>query len=514
MRPGSLLWLLRNEVRVRWRELIGETKASTLILTGVAIFVAVHLMLWGIARSLRGVLTSPLPPEAVFFAAIVVLVLLPFGVAAGINHAVVALFDRGDLDLLASSPVSSRTVFASRVLAVAAGVFVGLGIFMLPLASLGLLLGLPQLLGAVPTLAALAIVCACLGMLITLLLVRLLGPRRARTAAQLLAALAGVALFVASQLPALLGGGRADLGERLAALFRYFEPGALLAADSLVWLPMRALLLDPLGTLTALAGAGLVLWATVGLLHRAFAHGIGLSEGRRARRRHAPDAVRFASRGTLRVLLSKEWKLIVRDPFLVSQVLLQLFYLLPAGYLLLFADTSVFGAIDPAPALAAMLVVLGGTMASSLARIAVVGEEAQDLLAASPVSDRTIRRGKSLAALVPVWALAVPVSLAIAFSGPLAGLAAAILTAVSSSAVVLMRLWNPAAARRQDLFKRKSMGDPVVAVLEAFAPLVWGVAAYLLATVSPFALAAAVAGIAILVVAYARAGARGVAFAP
>ncbi len=513
MRPGSLLWLLRNEVRVRWRELIGETKASTLILTGAAIFVAVHLMLWGIARSLRGVLTSPLPPEAVFFAAIVVLVLLPFGVAAGINHAVVALFDRGDLDLLASSPVSSRTVFASRVLAVAAGVFVGLGIFMLPLASLGLLLGLPQLLGAVPTLASLAVVCACLGMLITLLLVRLLGPRRARTAAQLLAALSGVALFVASQLPALLGD-RVDLGERLAAFVRYFEPGSLLAADSPVWLPMRALLLDPLGTLTALAGAGLVLWATVGLLHRAFAHGIGLSEGRRARRRRAPTAVRFASRGTLRVLLSKEWKLIVRDPFLVSQVLLQLFYLLPATYLLLFSDTSAFGAIDPAPALAAMLVVLGGTMASSLARIAVVGEEAQDLLAASPVSDRTIRRGKSLAALVPVWALAVPVSLAIAFSSPLAGVAAAILTAVSSSAVVLMRLWNPAAARRQDLFKRKSMGDPVIAVLEAFAPLVWGVAAYLLATASPFALAAAVAGIAILVVAYARAGARGVAFAP
>lgn len=513
MRPGSLLWLLRNEVKVRWRELIGETKASTLILTGAAIFVAVHLMLWGISRPLRGVLTSPLPPEAVFFAAIVVLVLLPFGVAAGINHAVVALFDRGDLDLLASSPVGSRIVFASRVLAVAAGVFVGLGVFMLPLASLGVLIGVPQLLGAVPTLVALSVVCACLGMLITLLLVWLLGPRRARTAAQLLAALSGVALFVASQLPALLGG-RVDVGERLLAFVAYFEPGAVLAADSLVWLPVRVLLLDPLGTLTALAGAGLVLWATVELLHRAFARGIGLVEGRRAHRRRAPDLVRFAPRGTLRLLLDKEWKLILRDPFLVSQVLLQLFYLLPAAYLLLFADTSFLGELDLGPALAVMVVVLGGTMTSALARIAIAGEEAQDLLAASPVGGRMIRRGKWLAALVPALVLAVPMSLAIAFTSPVAGLVAVVSTAAWSMAVVLMRLWNPAAIKRQDLFKRKNMGDPVTAVLEAFLPLVGGVAAYLLATASAWGIPAVLVGAAILAIGYARARGRGVAFAP
>ena len=181
MNRGSLPWLLRHELRVRWRELTGETKPSTLLLAGIGILAVAHMILWGIAGSLRDVLTTPLPPAAVPLAGLAVLLVFPFGIATGVNHAVVALFDRGDLDLLVSSPLGSRIVFGSRVVAVAASVFVGLGLFMLPIGSIGLMLGIPQLLGVVPTLVALSLVCASIGMLITLLLVRWLGPRRART---------------------------------------------------------------------------------------------------------------------------------------------------------------------------------------------------------------------------------------------------------------------------------------------------------------------------------------------
>src|SRR5690606_27341249 len=406
-----------------------------------------------------------LPPEAVYIAALVVLVLFPFGVAAGINHSVVALFDRGDMDLLASSPIGSRTVFASRVLAVALGVFVGLGLFMLPIASLGVLMGLPQLLGAVPTLAVLAVVCACAGMLITLLLVRLLGPRRARTAAQLLAAFAGVLLFLVSQVPALLAG-RWDVGDLVTNAARHFQPGGLFAADSLVWLPFRSLLLDPLGTLTALAGAGVVFWATVGLLHRAFAHGIALGEGRPVRRRVGERPVQFASRAPLGTLLAKEWKLILRDPFLISQVLLQVIYFLPAIYILFFTDTSVFAGLDLGPILAVVIVALSGVLTASIARITVVGEEAHDLLVSSPVGGRTVRRGKLLAAVVPVLLLAVPTSVGIFVLSPQAGVVAALLSVTGSLAVGALRSWNPVTAGRRDLFKNRSMGDPVMAVLE------------------------------------------------
>lgn len=493
---------------MRWRELTGETKPSTLLLAGIGIVAVAHMILLSIAWSLGDLIQTPLPPESVLLAALVVLVFFPFGVATGVNHAVVALFDRGDLDLLVSSPLSSRVVFASRVVAVAASVFVGLGLFMLPIGSLGLMLGVPQLLGVVPTLVALSLVSASAGMLITLLLVRWLGPRRARTSAQLLAAFTGMLLFLATQIPAFLGDDT-DITAGIANALRHFEPGNALAPDSLVWLPFRSLFLHPLGTIVALAGAGLVAWLTISALHRSFAHGIGLSEGRRVTRRTGDAAVRFTQRGALRVLLVKEWKLILRDPYLISQVLLQVLALVPAGYVLFFTDSAPLGGIDLGPALAVLTVVLCGTMASALARIAVVGEEAGDLLAASPVGAARVRRGKLLAALLPVLALGVPISIGIALQSPLAGVVALVTTVVACVAVIAMRVWNPVRTSRRDLFKRSGMGDPVTAILEGLSPISWGATAYMLATGSPWSVGFLALSVGILLIGYARAKARG-----
>jgi len=503
MRPLNLL--LRNEVRVRWRELTGETKASTLLLTGGVIFVVAHLILYSVARNLRGLLTTPLPPEAVLLAAMVVLALLPFGVATGINHSVAALFERGDLDLLNASPIGSRTVFASRVLAVAAAVFVGLGLFLLPLASIGVMIGVPQLLGAVPTLVSLSVTSACLGMLITLLLVRLLGARRARTFSQVLAALTGLVLVLASQLPNLLSRRGASL-ESVAPLLRPFEPGGPLAPDSLVWLPFRSMFLHPLGTITSLALAALLYWATVVVLHRSFAYGVGqeattIGSKRRQREDQRVSLHVGSARG---VLLRKEWKLIRRDPFLISQVLMQSAYLLPALFVLLFSDSDSPFRTNLYPGAATALTVLGGITASSLARIVFVGEEAPDLLRASPLPWQQVQRTKALAALLPVLVVATPLALWLLAIRPLPGLAALALMPAACLAVVQMRIWNPATASRQDLFKRRGGGDPVSTILESLVPVAVSGATYFFAVGSWWAIVPLAVTVALVAVAHAR----------
>ncbi len=478
---NPLLLLLRNEVTVRWREMTGETKPLTLVLVAVGVLALIGMILAGLASSLRGVLTHPLPSESVYLAALVLVVLFPFGVSTGINHAVIAMFDRGDLDLLVSSPIGSRTIFASRVLAVAVGVFLGLGLFMLPIAFLGLILGLPQLLGVIPTLVALAITCASIGMLITLLLVKLLGPRRARTVSQLLAALTVLVLFLVSQLPAILGE-RIDVMGLVERIGPYFDRGGVLAADSLLWLPARSMLLHPLGTAVALALAGAVMWLTVLLLHRSFAHGVGLSDGARRRRTASGGAVSFKQRSPTGVLLAKEWRLVLRDPYLISQVLLQIIYLLPAGYVLFFQGDGPLSGVDLGPGISVLLVAISGTLAASLARIAFVGEESIDLLMASPVGRRRVRNAKMLAALIPVLTLTLTLSIALAFTNPVAGLIAAALAAASAFSVALLRSWNPARASRKDLFKNRGMGDPIVTFMEGLLPFSWAASSYLLAT--------------------------------
>lgn len=497
MKPLGLL--LRNEIKVRWRELTGETKPATLVLSGVLILVVIHFFLWYLTRGLQGVLTSPLPPEAALIAAALLIVMFPFGVSAGINHSVVALFDRGDLDLLVSSPVGSRTVFASRVVAVAAGVFVTLGLFMFPIASTGVLIGVPQLLGAIPTLVSLSVVSASVGMLITLFLVRLLGARRARTVSQVVAALTGLLLVLASQLPNLLGGGD-QLAQWLFPLFEYFNSSRFFAVDSLFWLPFRSMFLHPLGTLVSLTLTGLIFWATVTLLHRAFAYGVGLTDTAPKRARRSGGTVRFRSSTPLRVMVRKEWKLIRRDPFLISQVLLQAAYFLPAVYVLLFSDSTGIRGLNFSPALAATITVLAGITTSGLARIAVVGEEAGDLLEAAPVTGQQVERAKMIAVLAPVWTVVVPLSLWQLVVSPLAGATMLVLALLTTFMVVRMRLWNPTTASRKDLFKRNSYGDPIAAFLELAVPLVMSVASYLVATASPWALIPlAVAGVCVAV---------------
>lgn len=499
MKPLGLL--LRNEIRVRWRELTGETKPATLVLSGVLIFVVIHFFLWFLSRGLQGVLTSPVPPEAALIAAALIIFIFPFGVATGINHSVVALFDRGDLDLLVSSPVGSRTVFASRVVAVAAGVFVALGLFVLPIASIGVLIGVPQLLGAIPTLLSVSVVSASVGMLITLLLVRLLGARRARTVSQVVAALTGLVLVLASQLPNLLGGDRS--GRWLMSVMEYFSSTRFFAVDSLFWLPFRSLFLHPLGTLVSLTLAGLIFWATVTLLHRAFAYGVGLTDTAPKRPQRTGGTVHFRTSNPVTVMVRKEWKLIRRDPFLISQVLLQAAYFLPAVYVLLFSDSTGIRGLNFSPALAATITVIAGITTSGLARIAVVGEEAGDLLEAAPVTGQQVERAKIIAVLAPVWTVVVPLSLWQLVVSPLAGATMLVLALLTTFLVVRMRLWNPTTASRKDLFKRNSYGDPIAAFLELTVPLVMAVASYLVATASPWALVPlALAGI---VVAVARA---------
>src|SRR5690606_20440085 len=407
VRPGSLPWLLRHELRVRWREALGDARPATAFALALLVIFVVVIVLAPLAGSLADIVAEPRSHRANLLAGVALVVMLATGLTVGINHSAMALFERGDLDLLASSPLSARTVFASRLLAVATGVFLTVGVVVLPLVALGLYVGAPRLLGAVPLLASVSLTAASLGMLLTLALVSALGPRRARTLAQVLATLSAAALVLVAQLPNVLRGGSGAAEERLVRWLAYLEPGGPLAPDSALWLPARTLYLDPVGTLVSLAASALLAWGTVALLEGSFARGIGLAEGAARRRRSREEALpRFAAdRGVVRTLLAKEWKLIRRDPYLVSQALLQLVYLAPAASVLLMRDVGRWSGLQLGPLGAALAVAAGGTLAASLARICVAGEEAPDLLASSPVPGGTVRRAKLLASALPPLAL-------------------------------------------------------------------------------------------------------------
>ncbi|WP_229425440.1 hypothetical protein [Massilia sp. Se16.2.3] len=105
------------------------------------------------------------------------------------------------------------------------------------------------------------------------------------------------------------------------------------------------------------------------------------------------------------IVVVKEWRLIARDPHLISQVLLQLLYLLPLC-LVVFREGSL-----QLPGTGAGLTMLCGSLSAALASIILLAEEAPDLLHTAPANAAAVRFAKLAAAVMPVLALvALPCS--------------------------------------------------------------------------------------------------------
>ena len=447
LRPGGLLWLLRFSLRLTWQTLVGGSRGRRLIAFGVVGLLGLGSLLLSVRGQLPGLNTLTGP----YLLAAGALSLLALGLmtSAGVAAALEALFGRGDLDLLLHAPISAGVVFASRALGVAFSAALSVAIVALPLGLLGPPVLGWHLLGVWPWWLSGALLAASLSLWLTLGLVRLLGLRRAKTAASVIGALVGAAFFLAFQLHNLLGreATRSFDGQVLAALQ---------GAQGLAWLPAllypaRSLWLEPLPTVLTLAASAALFALTVLGLQRVFVAGaqsVGSVEARRGRARRRP--LRF--RSGLPALLFKEWRLIGRDPLLLSRVLLQLLYLIPlvvavgrnGGGHLLYGSGGVL---------------LAGSLAGALANLTLNGEDAPDLLRLSPGGPEGVRRAKLLAAVLPVWALMALVELWLGTHGVGAWPWYALCTLVATGGTALIYLWRPLPARRADLFRNTTRPD-------------------------------------------------------
>ena len=168
-------------------------------------------------------------------------------------------------------------------------------------------------------------------MLLTLALVRLLGARRTRVLAQVRGARSRARCCSCcrrrttwSRTTAI-----ARRRQRAGATARRVRPaGARTACCGCRAAPRSATPL-PLLALVA-AGSGRVR-ADRGRTHRFFVHGLQQAAGTaaRVRARRGRGARARCARSLFDTVVVKEWRLIARDPHLISQVLLQLVYLVP-----------------------------------------------------------------------------------------------------------------------------------------------------------------------------------------
>ncbi len=479
-KPGSAAWLLLHECRLAYYDL-GDSKEGHKAARGMStfgkvlfllIYLFAHVGMWLLIRK-HPILAGDIPVPLLMGAGVAMLVIFSFMLSMGLSRSVSALFERGDLDLLLSSPLSSKTIFIVRLAGITFSVGIWFFLLATPLANVGLLVGQWQWLGIYPALLGLSMLAAALSMLLTLALVRAIGIRKTRSVAQILGALTGASMFILSQTFSHLG--KQLQGRVMEQMLPWFQAGGVLDADSPVWLPARALFGSPSAIAVFILLCVFLCWLTVQWTHRFFIRGVQqatgnlrklVSRGPQAGNGHKGNF----GRSLRATVIVKEWRLIARDPQLISQVLLQVLYIAPL-FFLIFKSRSVL------PAVAAGMVFLAGSLAGSLIWIIVAAEDAPDLLCAAPVRNRQIVGGKLIAAVLPVGMLLAPAMIWMLSQQLTLGLLVIAITLLTMSSSALVHLWLSKPATRSQ-FKKRGKNHAVAGLVESLSTFSWAACIY------------------------------------
>ncbi len=375
-------------------------------------------------------------------------------VSAALDSAAHALYARGDYDLLFSAPLSPRTVLLVRALNVLGFTVAKAGLYGAPLILLLAWERGAHWLAGLPLMLALALMATALAIGLAMGLVRLIGVRSTRVVAQVAAALAGLLVLVMVKWDAIFGPGpRNALIEAYAA----DESGLLWR---LATLPARAMTADTAALAAMLALAGLFAAFMFIALAESFVRNAVLAAGTatsgpvKARRSRASFG-----RSPLAVLMLKERRIILRDPWLMSQILMQCIFLLPIAIVTVYRVAT--GA-DDTSALAPVLIVLTGQIAGGLTWIALSGDDASELALTAPLDSR-LRQKARLAAVawLAVTFAAPPLVLVMVFDAwtglvSFAGAGLAILCAM------LVNLWHQPRLARTGMIRRAVAAWPLL----------------------------------------------------
>ena len=450
--PGSFAWLVLHELRVGSRMRAGKLYARII---GWALLLAWLAAGTWIAWGLRDV---PFDVPARIFPLVgtitltVCLAMFSFMATQSILASQRTLYDAGDLDLLFSAPIAPRNIVSAKLIGIVVLVTYTYSVLLLPVAIPVAILGHPQVFGVPLMLLGLSLASSCVGLMVTLLVARIAGPRAARTMGQIVAALAGGAVFLATQI---MNQGEHGRSSGWAVLFERLR-GNGFGTHGVGALPGRALLGDPIA-IAALFGGGVLLfaltsWGMQTLFVESYrAGGMRLSSRRGPAKGKISRNFRASLTGTI---FAKEWRLLARDPALTFRILLRLIYLVP--FLLILMRTG--REVPLAPSLAFTSVLIAGQLVGSLAWLTVSAEDSPDLLRVAPVDKETVdsaKLGAALAMAAPV-ALLLPLGMAIVLREPLAALVTLVFTVIGGSVTGYLEVSFAKPAPRSSFQRRQS----------------------------------------------------------
>ena len=335
-------------------------------------------------------------------------------------------------------------------------------------------------LAAYGVVVAIGLSAAAVAIAVTMLLFRLIGPRRTRLAAQILAAIIGAGFVIALQVAAIMSYGTLS---RFAILTSDAAAAFAPDADSVLWWPARA----AIGDIEALAASPCAADSCCSGRHGDRSRPVlptprcdASAYGRAGPSSAQANPFRGSSRQ--QALRRKEFLLLRRDPWLISQTLMQLLYLVPPAVMLWrsFADSSAaLVLITP------VIVMAAGQLAGGLAWLTISGEDAADLVATAPLTPSRIIRAKIEVVLIAIGVIFGPLVLALLFASPFQASVTALGVIIAAASATAIQLWFRVQARRSQ-FRRRQTSSRLATFAEAFSSIGWAATAAL-ALVIPIA---------------------------
>jgi ABC-2 type transport system permease protein len=467
--PGSFGWFASHEARLAWRDWAWLMTRGKRRRGGAAGFGFLGFFLFAhgfaylvLSHSMR------LGGENDTHERVIITAMLALAFSAMLSQAMEsvtrAFYARGDLELILTSPATTSRLFAVRIAAIAATNLSMFLLFAAPFINVQAWLGGMRWLCAYPVVMALSALAVAVAILIAGALFSVIGAKRTRSISQVIAALIGAAFAIGLQFAAIV-----SFGTMTVPRFAVLDKLALDPDDPVLW-PARAVIGEP-SALAFLIGLGTAaLAAAIGFFAPRFGQ-LALAAGsvphgvRKKSRREA----RFRGATPAQALRRKEWSLLIRDPWLMSQTLMQLLYLLPAAFLLwrsFFSDGGVATFLSP------ILIMAAGQLGGGLAWLAVSGEDAPELIATAPVPSNNVLRAKTEAVLSGVAIVFVPLVLLLAAIAPFAAMVSLVGVTVAAGSATAIQYWFRAQAKRSH-FRRRQTSSRVATFAEALSSNGW-----------------------------------------
>jgi ABC-2 type transport system permease protein len=478
--PGTLFWFAHHEGRLAWRDWLsmmtaGRRRRARTVAIALFVFVTfMHLVAYFTVDRFADVTIDSGKTALVVITGLLLLSWFLM-VSQAMESATRVFYARSDLDLILSSPAGPASVFSVRIGTMAISIVSMAVLLSAPFINVLAVAGGARWLAAYGLVAAMGLAATACAVALTAILFRTIGPRRTRLIAQIVAAVIGAAFVIGLQLGAILSYGslsRIDILKSEA--FVAFAPDI----GSLVYWPALAALGD-VGALTAVLSAGIVLLGiSIVIFSPRFGdHAIAAASVPNTATREHARLTAFRMRTPKGVLRRKEWTLLRRDPWLISQSLMQILYLVPPAVLLSRSFDEGTGALL---VVVPILVMAAGQLAGGLAWLAISGEDAADLIATAPVRARQIVQAKIEAVLLGIATIFLPFVAALAFLSAFHAAVSATGILIAAASATQIQIWFRAQAKRS-YFRRRQISSRTATFAEAFSSITWAATAALAA---------------------------------